>query len=278
MIKIKRKFIVKSIIYIVTVIVVVIFLVPILWVFLGGIRDPVELFNYPPHIWGKFTLKNFLYAFSGEVMLQNYLRNSAIYAILSTFISLLVGLPAGYAMARSRIKFTSIFTYTILVIRAIPPISLIVPMYLIFNMIGLIGTYPAVIIAYIALHIPFVVWMMRGFFLEIDQELIDASYIDGCSKFSTFYRIALPLSLPGIVVIAIFCLMGSWNELMYALILTNKDTCSVPVFIGSFYTDTNISYGMLYASSTIALTPLFALTFFLQRYIVRGLAFGGIKE
>jgi len=245
---------------------------------MGSFRDPVQLFDYPPRLLVEMTLKNFKYAFSQRVELQAYLLNSAIYAFSSTLIALVIGLPAAYALTRKKGGFNRSFIFSILVIRAVPPISLIVPLYFILTNVGLAGTYYGLIIAYIAFHLPFIIWIMRGFFLGIHQDLIDAAYIDGCARFGAFCRIALPLSLPGIAVVAIFCFIGSWNELLYALVLTTKDTCSAPVFIGSFYADTSISYGMLYASATITLVPLLSMTFFLQRHIVKGLALGAVKE
>lgn len=274
----KGKTITKVGIYAATLFIVFLFLVPILIIILGSFRNPVHLFDCPPRIITEITLANFKYAFSERVNLQAYLLNSAIYAISSTLVALIIGLPTAYALARNRGIFNKSFIYSILLIRAIPPISLIVPLYYIFVKVRLTGTYYGLIIAYVGFHLPFIIWIMRGFFLDIKQDMIDAAYIDGCGRMSAFCRIALPLSVPGIMVVAIFCFIGSWNELLYALILTTKDTCSAPVFIASFYADTSVSYGMLYASSAITIVPLLVMTFFLQKYIVRGLSLGGIKE
>jgi len=268
----------KVIIYVVTLAVVFVFLIPILWLVTGSIKDTVHLFSRQPVFWFRPKFESYKAALSPNVVnFQKYLFNTAFYAISSTGLSLLIGIFGAYTLAISRNLFSKSFAFWVLIIYLVPPISLVIPLFLLFNNMGLIGTRVPLVIAYATFNLPFVVWIMSGLFAEIEKSVVEAALVDGCTPLGAFVRVSVPLALPGIVVTSIFCLIFSWNEFLYAFALSTMETQTASAVIGAFRSDTDILWGRILAGSVLMIAPLFALALLLQKYVIRGLTFGAVK-
>lgn len=164
----------------------------------------------------------------------------------------------------------------ILASRAIPPISLVVPMYLLFRRLGMLDKHITLILAYTTFLIPYVVWLMRGFFIALPTALEDAALVDGCSRFGAFFRIILPNTLPGLIATLIFCIILAWNELLFALILTRRNAVTIPVSLAGMAADTEQGalWGPLTAVGTLVIVPVTLFALSVQKHLVHGLASG----
>ena len=206
--------------------------------------------------------------------------NSAIVGALTTFLAVSIGTMAGYALARFRypgtLKFH--FSYWILATRMVPPIVTIIPLFIFFNYFGLVDTRTSLVIAYTAFHLPFAVWMMKGYFQEIPRALEESAMIDGDTGFGAFWRIVVPLARPGLAATAIFTMILSWNELLYAVILTDTAAANTfPIGLATGAGQSSVRWGGISAMTTVACLPLIVLAFVLQRHLVRGLSFGAVR-
>jgi len=185
-----------------------------------------------------------------------------------------------YSLSRFRLplRLNHHLSLWILSTRMFPPIVSIVPLFLIMRRFDLVDTKFALVMAYSVFNLPFVVWMMKGFFDELPRELEESALIDGDTPFGAFWRIILPLVKPGIVATAIFCMIVAWNEFLFALILTQtEDALTLPVGIANQVTQYEIRWGVMSAAGVIAITPLFVFALLVQRHLVRGLSCGAVK-
>ncbi|MFC1886422.1 carbohydrate ABC transporter permease, partial [Thermodesulfobacteriota bacterium] len=197
----------------------------------------------------------------------------------ASFVSVAVGSFCGYALARLRIKGAATLGAMILASRAIPTIAMVVPLYIVFRNLGMLDKHVTVILAYTAFLIPYVVWLTRSFFLDLPPGLEEAARIDGCSRLGAFFRVILPCTLPGLTASLIFCVILSWNELLFALILTNRDAVTIPVSLAGMAGDTERGalWGPITAVGTLTVVPVIIFSMFVQKYLVRGLTFGAVK-
>jgi multiple sugar transport system permease protein len=207
----------------------------------------------------------------------HYLMNSAIVGICSTLIALAVGIPAAYAFVRYRFGGKENIKFWILTTRMAPPIAVLIPYFLLFNRMRLIDSYISIIIMHITLNLALVVWMAISFVEEVPVELEEAALIDGCSRIKAFFRVTFPLMAPGIAAIAILALIFSWNDLLFALVLTGRKTATAPVVITSFISYQDVAWGKLSAASMMIMLPVIVFAFTVQKYILRGLTFGAVK-
>ena len=202
------------------------------------------------------------------------LKNSLIISLGATGMALVIGLPAAYSMARYR---QSMLQIVVLCIRIIPSIAFLVPVYLMFSKVGLIGTYTGIILANMLISVPFVVWVMIPYFESVPKELEESALIDGASRTRCFFSVMLPLSLPGIMTVTILSFINAWNNFMFGLILGNAKTKILPTVIFNFLSHTEINWSGLMAAAIIVTLPIIVLSIFLQRYIVQGLTAGAVK-
>lgn len=254
----------------------IVVLTPYLWLVLTSFKDRVDAFAVPPVLFFKPTLDNYITAFGSKGFTQN-LVNSTIVASLSTLLALLVGVPAAYSLARFRLRGNSLFLLFLLSARMLPAIVLAVPLFILFTEARLIDNYAALVLAYLTFNLPFVVWMMRGFFLAIPSEVDESAVIDGCSYFGAFVRVVLPLTLGGLAATAIFCMINSWNEFLFALILTGRHTATLPVAIPSLLTPYGTYWGQVAAVGTVTTIPVLIFAFAVQRYLIRGMTGGAVQ-
>ena len=253
---------------------------PIYWMVTIALKRELDHFADPP-LWFSFkpTLEHFRDAFLVRGF-GRYLMNSTIAAVLSTLGALALGTPAAYALARLRgaERWGERLSFWILSARMLPPIVTVVPLFLMMRDIGLLNSLLALVILYTGFNLPFVVWMMRGFFAEIPPELEEAAMIDGASRGRAFLRVVLPLVTPGLAATAVFCLIIAWNEFLFALVLTQTDSSiTLPVGIASRVTQYEIRWGAMSAAGSVAMLPVLVFAAAAQRYLVRGLSLGAVK-
>ena len=262
--------------YVGLLVALLVILTPYLWLILTSFKDRVDAFAIPPKILFTPTLENYQIAFGPKGFTQN-LVNSAIVSTTSTLLALVVGVPAAYSLARFRMRGNTMFMMFLLAARMLPAIVLAVPMFILFSNIGLIDNYAALVLAYLTFNLPFAVWMMRGFFLAVPSEIDEAAVMDGCSYLGAFFRAVLPLTLGGLAATAIFCMINSWNEFLFALILTGRHTATLPVVIPELLTPWGTYWGQIAAVGTVTTIPVLLFAFAVQRYLVRGMTGGAIQ-
>lgn len=255
-------------------------LLPVYWMVTISLKLEVDQFAVPPK-WFAFspTLAHYRDAFV-ERSFGQYLVTSAIVAVASTICAMILGTLAAYALARFRLpyKLNTRVALWILSTRMFPPIVTAVPLFLLMSDLRLLDTTASLVIVYTAFNLPFVVWMMRGFFNEIPRDLEEAARVDGDSHLGALRRVVLPLAAPGLAATAVFCLIISWNEFLFALTLTQTDAAmTLPVGIAGRVTQYEIEWGVMSAAGVVAMIPILVFALFVQRYLVRGLSLGAVK-
>ncbi|HYY58057.1 MAG TPA: carbohydrate ABC transporter permease [Pyrinomonadaceae bacterium] len=266
--------------YVLVAVALLLTLAPVYWMVTMSLKSEVDQFSVPPR-WFSFvpTLAHYRDAFF-ERSFGQYLITSVIVAVSSTLCAMVLGTLAAYGLARFRWprRMGARVSLWILSTRMLPPIVTAVPLFLMMRDVRLLNTRASLVIVYTALNLPFVVWMMRGFFQEIPRELEEAARVDGDSRLGALRRVVLPLVAPGLAATAIFCLIVSWNELLLALILTQTDAAmTLPVGIAGRVTQYEIKWGVMSAAGVAAMTPILVFALSVQRYLVRGLSLGAVK-
>lgn len=266
--------------YILGLLALVLALGPVYWMLTISLKREVDQFAVPPK-WFSFspTLEHYADAFLGRSFGQ-YFVNSLIVAIGSTACALVLGTLAAYSLARFRLprRLDEKLALWILSTRMMPAIVTAVPLFLIMRDLRLVNTRVSLVIVYAAFNLPFVVWMMRSFFAEVPRDLEEAAMVDGDSRLGAFRRIVLPLVTPGLAATAVFCLVVSWNEFLFALVLTQTDDAmTLPVGIAGRVTQYGIKWGAMSAASVVAIVPILAFALAVQKYLVRGLSLGAVK-
>jgi len=258
----------------------VVTLVPIYWLVTISLKLEVDQFAVPPRwFWFSPTLEHYYDAFVNRSFGQ-YLLTSMIVAVGSTFCALVIGTLAAYSLARLRMPggLNRKLSLWILSTRMFPPIVTAVPLFLMMRDLHLLNTRLSLIIIYTGFNLPFVVWMMRGFFAEVPRELEEAAMVDGDTRLGALRRVLLPLVAPGLAATAVFCLIISWNEFLFALLLTQTDAAmTLPVGIAGRVTQYEIKWGVMSAAGVVAMMPILVFALAVQRYLVRGLSLGAVK-
>ncbi len=267
----------KIILFILSVMAIAFFLIPIYWLITTSLKFGRDAFAIPP-TWFVFdlTFKNYQ-----EVLAQSktfmFIKNSIIISAGTTILSLVLGVPAGYAIARSKFTLVKNSAYFFLLLLMLPPVAMLIPFYLIMRDLGLIGTYTSLILLDTVFDAAFVVWMMRSYFADVPQEMEEAALVDGASHFSAFTKVALPLSIPGIIASALYTIIYSWNDFLFALMLTSPKTKTIPLGILASFSSVEINWGKMAVMSIFAIIPAVIISLFLNRYFVQGLTAGATK-
>lgn len=259
-------------------IVVLVLMTPTLFVFFWmislSLKSQVDNTAYPPVFLPRQPqFNNYV-----EVFRQNpfgrYTLNSIIVSVGSTALSLLFGVPAAYGIAKWKHYQMAM---GILVARMMPALSFLIPWFVMFSNLGLSDTYTALILTHMVIALPIVVWIMIGFFEDVHPELEEAALIDGCGPFGSFFRVALPLTRPGLLVSGILAFIFSWNQFVFPVVLAGPDTRTLPVAVFNMMSFERVNWGPLAAAALIVTFPVLVMTLLAQRYIVAGLSGGGIK-
>jgi multiple sugar transport system permease protein len=256
----------------------ILFLLPIAWMILTSLKQQRDIFTTPPTLFFTPTLDTYIEYLTNHDIPARML-NTLIVAGGAGLISIFVGAMAGYALARIKLRGATTIGAIILLSRGVPPIALAVPMFLVARAMGLLDHHITLILAYCTFLIPYVMWLMRGFFKALPEELEEAAKIDGCTRFGAFFRIIVPISLPGLLSTLIFSIILAWEELLFALVLTNRAASTVPVVISGIAGDTvnGANWGALTAVGTMTFIPVVIFALLVQKWLIKGLADGATK-
>jgi multiple sugar transport system permease protein len=258
---------------------------PAIWIIFTAFRPANEV-NVSPPVWlpQKLTFDAFasLFGFNPDIAagvpVGSYMWNSIRVALLSTIISVGLGTMAGYAFSRFRFRGHTLIFLLIMLSRAVPGVALGLPLFLLMRNYGLVDTVHGLALVYIAINIPFTAWLMDGFFRQIPKELDEAAYIDGCNHWSAFWRIDLPLALPGMAAASIFAFLAAWNEYQLASLLTKTPVAKTfPVGLFDFTSQFTVDWRGMAAMSVLMMLPAIAFVILTQRRLTEGLTFGAIK-
>jgi len=254
------------------------FLFPLIWMVLTSFKEQRDIFTMPPTLFFTPTLESYI-TYLQRPDIWKRLVNTVIVAVGSGVLSIVAGAMAGYALARIRLRGAGTIGLLIVLSRGVPPIALAVPMFLVARKLGLTDKHITLILAYCTFLIPYVMWLMRGFFLSLPKELEESAMIDGCSRFGAFFKIIVPISLPGLLSTMIFSMILAWEELLFALVLTNRNASTIPVAIQGIAGDTinGANWAALTAVGTITVLPVIVFAMLVQKWLVQGMADGATK-
>lgn len=255
-------------------------LIPLLWLFGTAFKLPRDYNADPPMlIPSEFSMDGFNTAF-GQFKAGNFLLNSVTITAGSTVLAMAIGLLAAYSLSRFNFRGRGSASLMLLGLRMFPVVALAIPVFVIFKTLNLLNTQIGLMLAMQLVQLPYVVWMMKGFFDDLPQELEEAGLIDGCTRFGTFWRICLPLVAPGIVATSTFAAILSWNEFFLPLLLTQTDaTQPVPLLVASFVDPAKgVLWSEISAVSSVSILPVLAFSLLMQRYLVRGLTGGAVNN
>ena len=280
-----KKNIQRIFLYFIVILIIVWTVSPYLWLIISSLSYKIDLTSIPlKWIPTRLTLENYVGLFfsQGEASFNvnlfiNSLKNSTIISVSTMLISMPIGVLAAYASTRLKFKGGSTVMITSLVAQLIPPIVLVIPLYVILRYFSLTDTTIGLILVNISIALPLVIWLMRGYFATIPYDLEDAARIDGCSRLGALARIILPLTGPGLVSVMIFAFIASWNEYLFAYVLTQANARTLPVIIGEFSTKLGLDYLKIAAAGVLASLPPVLLALVFQRFIIKGLTGGAVK-
>ncbi len=251
------------------------FIAPYLWMVVISLKPRVDIFE-PGKWWFLPTLENYR-AIIKDAGIGAYFLNSVIIALVSTLVSLAAGSFAAYGFARFNWKSRESTAFMVLSQRMLPAMAVVIPYFLMAMMAGLLDTRVILIICYLLFNIPFTILMMRGFFEDIPIEIEEAGKIDGCGGLQVLKELILPLSLPGLTATAIFCLINSWNEFVFANFLTSIRAKTVPTSVMLFLSVSGTKWGEMAATGVLSSLPVILFGIIVQKYMIRGLTFGAVK-
>lgn len=261
--------------HVLAVVAVIISVFPIFYLFLLSIK-PAQL-TFEPQTWiFKPTLQNYEDVLEGGDFMH-YMLNSLIVSISTMLIALALGTLAAYGFARFKFRGRFWLRMSMLIPQMLPPITIIVPLYVLFMNLDLLDTRQGLIISYLTFTLPLATWMMTGFFEDVPVELEESAMVDGATRLGALFRVNLPIVAPGLAATAVLSFIYAWNEFLYAVILTGRDSRTLPVTITSYMTNKAILWGRIAAAGAIVLIPVLVFAILTQRYLVRGLAGGAVK-
>jgi multiple sugar transport system permease protein len=264
-------------------------LFPFVWIVLGSFKTETDILAWPPKFLFPPTLDHFRNILSGvtyelgkaslqsNIDIVGFFFNSLIVSCGAIVVSLLVGVPAAYAIARFKFRGRENIAFTLLSFRFAPALMIIIPLYIIFRKLGLNNTYIGLIWVYQLITLPMIVWILRGYIEDISPELEEACLVDGYSQWRTFWRVTLPLARPGVVAAALLAFIYAWNNFLFGLILGGTHVQPITMGALQFISTAYVRYGDISATIVLAFIPALALSIYSQRHLIRGLSFGAVK-
>jgi multiple sugar transport system permease protein len=256
---------------------------PGLWIVLSSLRPTVEILAKPP-VWipQDISLDAYVSMFSGigkgGIPVLDYFRNSLIISVTSTVIAIVIGMAGGYAFARYRFKGKSAMFLGLMLTRTVPGIALSLPLFFVYARLDIIDTHFGLILAYVALNVPFTIWLIDGFFRQVPKDLAEAAQIDGCTRWQAFWQVEFPLARPGIASAGIFAFLTSWNEFALASQLTRSvNSKTLPVGLLDYTAEFTIDWRGMCALAVVMIVPALTLTFMVQKHLISGLTSGAVK-
>ena len=268
-----RRVVRSTAMHVIIVVIVAAYLFPFYWMVLSSLKTQLQNTEFPPLFLFQPTFDNYRSVFLNNPFAL-YLWNSVIIGVGSTVLGLILGLPAAYAIARYRTHGVAI---AVLLARIAPGIAYLVPWFIIFSQLQMIGGYTAIILSHLTVGLPLTIWIMIGFFEDVPIELEESALIDGATRLQILLRVAIPIVRPGVATSAILSFIQSWNTFMYSVVLADSDTRTLPVAVFGFLSYGGFDWGSLTAAATVITVPVMILALIVQRHIVGGLAVGGVK-
>ncbi|GEO24908.1 ABC transporter permease [Alicyclobacillus acidoterrestris] len=264
--------------YVVLIAFLLAILFPFYWMFITSFKQDKEISAYPPQYWPTNpTLSNYREAFV-QYGFDHYMLNSVIVAVLTTFFVLFFASMAGFSIARLPIPWKKPILIFLLIISVFPPIAVITPLYMLLRDVGWLNSYQALVIPYTAFNLPFSIWILRNYFLQVPGALFESAKIDGSSVFQAYYKIFLPLTRPGLFSAAVFTFVAAWTEFFMALVFNSSNSMrTIPVGIALFSGQFNVPYGTIFAGSVVSIVPIMILVVIFRKWIVSGLTQGAVK-
>ena len=253
--------------------------VPLLWMVLTSLKTNREITQETSLVPQALTTANYVSLFSGREF-GAYLTNSIVVTFVSVAIALILGTQAAYVLARFRLRggMHRYVGFSLLMVRLLPPIVIIIPIFLVAQQVGLLNTKLSLIVVYAAFNVTIVVWMMESFFREIPVDLEEAAMVDGDTRFTAFRRIVLPLAAPGLVATGIFAVITTYNEFLFALVLTSTPAAeTMPIGAATLIGRINVDWGAMSAAGVVGALPIVIFSIFVQKHLVRGLTMGAVK-
>ena len=262
--------------YVLLILIILWTLIPVGWMLLSSFKSLTDVLSPTPLLAFKPTLVNYISLVSGGNNLLTYFRSSFLAAGISTIIATTLGCLAGYGLARSNFRGKRHLAFWIISTRMAPIAAVILPLFIGFTFLHLINTVWGLIVAYLSFNLPFAIWIMNAFFADLPPGIEEAARVDGASNFQTFWRIALPMTAPGIVTTAILCLVFSWNDYAFAVTFAGPGSQTLPVAASQLITQTGVDWGQLTAIGTVVALPMVVVGLAVRRYLVRGLTLGAV--
>ncbi|MFL6664075.1 MAG: carbohydrate ABC transporter permease [Rhizobacter sp.] len=253
----------------------VFFLFPIYWLFMMSFKTAEEIFSYPPRWWpGQLRLDTYAVLFrDGDAVT---VWNSFVVAGASTLLAMLLGTMCAYSLARFRTGGEHLANW-IVSQRMVPPIAVVFPIFLLYVFFGWVDTYFGMILLYTAFNLPYVIWMMRGYILDVPVSLEEAARVDGCTRWQVLWKVVLPMTRAGLFATAIFTFVFAWNEFLFALVFTRTEVTTYTVQVTHYFGGQSNFWAKISAMSVLGTVPIFVIVAFMQRYLVRGISLGAVK-
>ena len=256
-------------------------LFPVVWMLETALKETKDIYAVPAKVitgWSP-TLEHVKDVFSSDSPVFKGFKNSVIVATASTIIATVLGVPAAWAYSRFQIKAKKDQLFFILSTRFMPPVVVVIPVFLMFRDLNLLDTRQGLILVYAAFNLPFTIWMMKGFIDEVPAEYEEAAMLDGFSRFEAFWRVTMPLLIPGIAATAVFALIFSWNEFVFSIFLiTDPDTRTAPAAIAGLIGGTTIDWGLVAASAMVFAIPVLVFAFLVRKHLVAGVTLGAVRR
>ncbi len=252
-------------------------LLPFVWIAIVSVQPMVNVTSVPPEIGLRAVNFEQYRAQLDDASFMLAMRNSILVAFTTTALCVAVGSLAAYPLARMQLPYRNFFMGLVVSTRMVPAVTLLIPLFLVVRQLGLIDTLPSLILVYTAFFLPYILWMLRNFFEEIPRSLESAAMVDGCSRLGTLVRIIIPVSAPGVTAAAIFCLIVTWNEFLFALVLTTRSAKTLIVKIAEYRGLWDLPLNKLAAGGVMAIIPIVLIVMLLSRQIIRGLTEGAVK-
>lgn len=269
----------KTAVYGVVIFWVAISLAPVVWMLLQSIKPAAQVFVIPPAWVFTPSLQNYrdLFSTNSGTQFAHYLMTSLTVTVSTVVLTILVSVPASYALTFMRVRRPNLWLILILLASMLPPVVLLVPLFQLWNNLHLLDNPIALILTYTALNIPFTVWLVRGFMAQVPKELRESALVDGAGDGRILIQVMLPVVRSGIAAAAIFTVISAWNELLFAVLLTTDNRTAPAGIVATLISDRGINWGKLYAAATMVAIPIILFTIVVQRHVVRGFTFGAVK-
>ncbi|MCD9020957.1 carbohydrate ABC transporter permease [Cohnella silvisoli] len=261
--------------YAALVVCALIFLLPILWIIRTSFTTKVVAYQIPPQWFVRPTMDNYKAIFSDNPF-GRYFLNSFGISLISTLIAVFIGAMAAFWIAR-RTAGGNFLRIAILGTQMLPPIVMVIPIFMVIKKLGLMDSWFSLIVTYLSFSLPYMIWLLIGFFETIPKDLDEACEMDGCTKMQAFTRVVLPLAAPGIMAAGILSFLMAWNEFLFALVLTGTGSRTLPVAIANMETQQGVMIAQLCAATVIIILPVIVLSLFIQKYLVNGMTMGSVK-